>query len=225
MFRRIIFSLPMKKPKSDDFSRRLRFLCEIDKVKSIYRHTLLMDGSRRENDAEHAWHLAIMAVLFSDLSRSRRINVLKVVKMVLIHDIVEIDCGDAFLYDEPLRRKQKKQEARAARRIFSLLPHDQAKELLRLWQEFEMKKTAEARFAAALDRFQPILHNYKTGGRVWKKAKVGPVKVLTINEHISDGAPRLWEQVKWMVEDGTRRGFFGKRRVTGRTALKSRPRR
>jgi putative hydrolases of HD superfamily len=215
----------MKKPESGDFSRRLRFLCEIDKVKSIYRHTLLMDGSRRENDAEHAWHLAIMAVLFSDLSRSRRIDVLKVVKMALIHDIVEIDCGDAFLYDEKLRRTQKKQEARAARRIFGLLPRDQARELLSLWREFEEKKTAEARFAAALDRFQPVLHNYKTGGRVWKKAKVGPAKVLAINEHINDGAPRLWEQVKWMVEDGTRKGFFGKRRVTDLSALKTRPRR
>jgi putative hydrolase of HD superfamily len=215
----------MKKTKSNALSRRLRFLCEIDKVKSIYRHTLLLDGSRRENDAEHAWHLAIMALLFSDLSRSRRIDVLKVVKMVLIHDIVEIDCGDVFLYDEKARARQKKREARAALRIFGLLPRNLAKELLGLWREFEEKKTAEARFAAALDRFQPILHNYKTGGRVWKKAKIDPATVLTINEHIRDGAPRLWEQVKWMVEDGTQKGFFGKRRVTGLSAIKSRPRR
>jgi putative hydrolase of HD superfamily len=214
----------VKKTRSDTLSRRLHFICEIDKVKSIYRHTLLMDGSRRENDAEHAWHLAIMALLFSDLSRSRRINVLKVVKMVLIHDIVEIDCGDVFLYDEKARLRQKKHEARAARRIFGLLPRNQAKELLGLWREFEEKKTAEARFAAALDRFQPVLHNYKTGGRVWKKAKIDSAKVLTINEQIGDGAPGLWEQVKWMVEDGTRKGFFGKRRVTGRSAIKSRPR-
>ena len=215
----------MKKFGTNDLSRRLDFLCEIDKVKSIYRHTLLMDGSRHENDAEHAWHLAIMALLFSDLSRSRRLSVLKVVKMVLIHDIVEIDCGDAFLYDEQSRRAKKKQEARAAHRIFSLLPRDQARELLGLWQEFEARKTAEARFAAALDRFQPVLHNYKTGGRVWKKAKVDPESVLRINRHIAEGSPQLWDLVRWMVEDGTQKGFFGKRGVIGQAASKSRPRR
>jgi putative hydrolase of HD superfamily len=214
----------MKKTGSNDLSRRLRFLCEIDKVKSIFRHTLLMDGSRRENDAEHAWHLAMMAVLFSDLSRSRRLSVLKVVKMVLIHDIVEIDCGDTFLYDEQSRLAQKKQEARAARRIFNLLPRDQARELLDLWQEFEARKTAEARFAAALDRFQPILHNYKTRGRVWKKAKVGPESVLRINRHINEGSPELWDLVKKMIEDGTQKGFFGKQRVTGPDGEKPPPR-
>jgi putative hydrolase of HD superfamily len=214
----------MKKTGSNDLSRRLRFLCEIDKVKSIFRHTLLMDGSRRENDAEHAWHLAMMAVLFSDLSRSRRLSVLKVVKMVLIHDIVEIDCGDTFLYDEQSRLAQKKQEARAARRIFNLLPRDQARELLDLWQEFEARKTAEARFAAALDRFQPILHNYKTRGRVWKKAKVGPESVLRINRHINEGSPELWDLVKKMIEDGTQKGFFGKQRVIGPAGEKPPPR-
>ncbi|MBN1129558.1 MAG: HD domain-containing protein [Chitinispirillaceae bacterium] len=198
-------------------SRRVRFLCEIDKVKSIRRHTLLMDGSRRENDAEHAWHLAIMAVVVSDLAATRSLDVLKVLTMVLIHDIVEIDCGDAFLYDARLRAKRKKQEARAAKRIFGLLPRLQAHRFLTLWNEFEARATPEAQFAAALDRFQPILHNIKTGGRVWKKAGVSADQVLITNRHIADGAPLLWDLVRTMVERGKKQGFFGKGPLTGRT--------
>jgi putative hydrolase of HD superfamily len=189
-------------------NRQLAFLCEIDKVKSIFRHTLLMDGSRRENDAEHAWHLAIMALLFSDLSPARRLDLLKVVTMALIHDIVEIDCGDALVYDTALRLRRKKQEQRAAKRIFSLLPRDQARHFLALWKEFEDRATPEARFAAALDRFQPVLHNYKTKGKVWKKAKVGADQVLSVNKHIGEGAPLLWDQVRRMVKDGKKKGFF-----------------
>jgi putative hydrolase of HD superfamily len=203
----------MKNTLRTSLSRRLRFLCEIDKVKLIRRHTLLMDGSRRENDAEHAWHLAIMALLFYGLPGSRKIDLLKVVTMVLIHDIVEIDCGDAFLYDEKLRAKRKKQEARAARRIFGLLPPVQARRFLSLWNEFEKRATPEARFAAALDRFQPILHNYKTKGRVWKKAGVSPDTVLKVNRHISDGSPLLYDLVRKMVKDGTHKGYFPKPRA------------
>jgi putative hydrolase of HD superfamily len=190
--------------------RQIAFLCEIDKVKSIFRHTLLIDGSRRENDAEHAWHLALMAILFSDLSNDTSINVLKALKMVLIHDIVEIDCGDVFLYDEKGRALQKKRERKAARRIFSLLPADQARELIALWGEFEARKTPEARFAAALDRFQPVLHNYKTKGRVWRRAVVSPEQVLAVNEHIGAGATELWECVQEMVAEGIEKGFFKK---------------
>jgi putative hydrolase of HD superfamily len=206
----------MKKKPPRDLARRLRFLCEIDKVKSIYRHTLLMDGSRQENDAEHAWHLAIMALLFADLSKKPDIDLFKVLSMVLIHDIVEIDCGDAFVYDEKLRAKKKLQEARAARRIFGLLPTRLSRRFLSLWEEFERRESAEAKFAAALDRFQPILHNYMTRGRVWKKEGVDAEKVLRINAHIDAGAPALWEQVKKMVLRGSRRGYFGKKpRIRG----------
>jgi putative hydrolases of HD superfamily len=201
--------------KKNDFSRLRRqvgFLCEIDKVKSVFRHTLLMDGSRRENDAEHAWHLAVMAVLFSELSNAKRLNLLTVVKMALIHDIVEIDCGDAFLYDEKKRRLRARQEPAAAKRIFGLLPRDQAREFLLLWREFEARKTPEARFAAALDRFQPVLHNYKTRGKVWRRAVVAPDQVLARNSHIGNGAPLLWEYVQELVRDGIKRGYFSSKR-------------
>ena len=199
----------MKNPSR--LSRQLAFLCEIDKVKSVRRRTLLMDGSRRENDAEHAWHLAIMALIFSELSHSRRLNLLTVLKMLLIHDIVEIDCGDTFLYDDKKRKLCKKQERKAARRIFSLLPHNQAREFMKLWIEFEARKTPEARFAAAIDRFQPVLHNYKTRGKVWRRAVVRPEQVLTKNRHIADGAPVLWDYVQKLVKDGIKRGYFKKR--------------
>jgi putative hydrolases of HD superfamily len=191
--------------------RQLDFLCEIDKVKSIKRHTLLMDGSRRENDAEHAWHLAIMALVFSDLSKTRRFNLLKVIKMLLIHDLVEIDCGDTFLYDVKKRALGARKEKKAARRIFGLLPAGQAKHYVRLWREFEARKTPEAKFAAAIDRFQPVLHNYKTRGRVWRRAVVRPEQVLALNRHIDDGAPALWDCVQELVKDGIKRGYFEKR--------------
>jgi len=197
---------------SKRLKRQLDFLCEIDKVKSVRRRTLLMDGSRRENDAEHAWHLGVMALIFSEQSpASRRLNLLKVIKMLLIHDLVEIDSGDTFLYDDKKRAAGALKEAKAARLIFGLLPKDQAKEYLRLWQEFESRKTPEAAFAAAIDRFQPVLHNYKTRGRVWRRAVVSPGQVLTKNKHIADGAPALWGCVQKFVKDGIKRGYFAKR--------------
>jgi putative hydrolases of HD superfamily len=205
---------------STRLKRQLSFICEIDKVKSIFRHTLLLDGSRRENDAEHAWHLALMAILFSELANDANVNVLKSVKMVLIHDIVEIDCGDVFLYDQKQRALQKAREQKAAKRIFNLLPRDQAREFIALWREFEARKTPEARFAAALDRFQPVLHNYITKGRVWRRAVVAPDQVLSINKHIGEGAEALWECVKEMVADGIDKGYFklkSGKRITAKT--------
>jgi putative hydrolase of HD superfamily len=198
---------------SKRLNRQLDFLCEIDKVKSVRRRTLLMDGSRRENDAEHAWHLAVMALVFSEISSApRRLNLLKVISMLLIHDLVEIDCGDTFLYDDKKRAAGAVKEEKAARRIFGLLPKDQGREFLRLWQEFEARESPEAKFAAAADRFQPVLHNHKTRGRVWRRAVVSPEQVLIKNRHIGDGAPILWACVREFVKDGIKKGYFKKRR-------------
>jgi putative hydrolase of HD superfamily len=192
------------------FKRQIDFIVEIDKLKSIQRHTLLMDSSRRENDAEHAWHLALTALVFSGLSKDKNIDLLRVIKMALIHDLVEIDSGDVFLYDEKERLRRARLERAAAKRIFGILPADQAGVLRSLWEEFEKRKTPEAKFAAALDRFQPVLHNYMTKGKTWKRHKVDAAMVLEKNAHIADGAPELWERVKWMVEEGVREGYFGK---------------
>jgi putative hydrolase of HD superfamily len=131
--------------------------------------------------------------------------------MLLVHDIVEIDSGDVFLYDVKKRAAGKTLEGKAARRIFGLLPPDQAREYYSLWRKFEERKTPEACFAAAIDRFQPVLHNYKTRGKVWRRAVVRPEQVLTINKHINEGAPMLWEYVQKMVKNGIKRGYFKKR--------------
>ncbi len=136
--------------------RQLQFIIEIDKMKQIFRRTLLTDGSRQENDAEHSWHLSIMAVLLSEYSAVRDIDLLRVIKMALIHDLVEIDAGDTYCYDEKGYEDKEEREKKAAARLFSLLPEDQAAEIWELWREFEELSTPESRFAACMDRFEIV---------------------------------------------------------------------
>ncbi|WP_267555548.1 HD family hydrolase [Rhizobium rhizogenes] len=145
---------------------QLAFILEVEKLKTILRKTLLLDRSRVENDAEHTWQLALMAMVLSEHSREP-IDVLRVIKMLLIHDIVEIDAGDTFAYDNVARQSQVERELKAADRIFALLPRDQAQEFRALWDEFELKATNESRFANAMDRLQPLLHNFFTNGGTW----------------------------------------------------------
>lgn len=146
---------------------QLAFILEVEKLKTVLRRTPLLDRSRVENDAEHTWQLALMAMVLSEHSREP-IDLLRVIKMLLIHDIVEIDAGDTFAYDNIGRTSQVERELRAADRIFSLLPDGQAQDFRALWDEFELKTTAEAQFANAMDRLQPLLHNYFTNGGTWK---------------------------------------------------------
>lgn len=141
---------------AERLERQIQFIIEIDKLKKIYRQTILMDGSRYENDAEHSWHLGVMAILLSEYVPEGDIDILKVIKMVLIHDIIEIDAGDTFCYDDNALNDKQEREQRAADRLFAILPPDQAQEFMELWQEFEERATVEARFAAALDRLQPL---------------------------------------------------------------------
>ena len=147
---------------------QVSFITEIDKLKTIQRQTLLLDGSRQENDAEHSWHLAMMVVVLAEYS-NRPIDVARVVKMVLVHDVVEIDAGDTFAYDEGAHHDKEAREQTAADRLFGLLPKDQAMEMRALWDEFEAGETADAQFANAVDRMQPVLHNALTGGKQWLK--------------------------------------------------------
>ena len=153
---------------TDRFRQQLEFIMEIDKLKQVYRQTFLMDGSRKENDAEHSWHLAMMSVLLAEYALHQDLDITRVLKMVLIHDIVEIDAGDTYCYAQELRAASIAREQKAAQRLFGLLPADQAQEFQELWAEFEQRQTPEARFAAALDRFQPLLHNYMTKGKSGK---------------------------------------------------------
>jgi len=147
----------------DRLIKQISFIIETDKLKTIYRQSLLSDKSRYENDAEHSWHLALMAALLSEHT-NEKVDLLKVIKMVLIHDLVEIDAGDTYCYDEKAKLDKREREEKCANRIFSLLPDDQRDEMFELWEEFEKMETAEAKFAAALDRLQPVLLNYTADG-------------------------------------------------------------
>ncbi|HZJ83839.1 MAG TPA: HD domain-containing protein [Clostridia bacterium] len=188
--------------------KQIEFIVEVDKLKNIFRQTLLMDGSREENDSEHSWHLALMAMVLYEHSSAKDLDILKVLKMLLIHDIVEIDAGDTFCYDEKGNEDKAEREAKAADRIFSLLPSNQNSEFRSLWEEFEEKQTPEARFAASLDRLQPLICNYHTNGHTWVKYGIKSDKVIDRNLPIKEGAPNLWEYVEEIVEDSIKRGFL-----------------
>ena len=189
-------------------AQQIQFIVEIDKLKRILRQTWLMDQSRRENDAEHSWHLAMMAILLAEYSREPELDLLRVLKMVLVHDIVEIDAGDTFVYDEEGFKDKAQREQAAADRLFGMLPADQAAEFRSLWDEFEARQTPEARYAAALDRLQPNLHNYYTQGRAWQEHGVTKAQVIARNRHMAEGAPRLWEFAQGLFDDAVRRGYL-----------------
>lgn len=180
---------------ADRLSKQIDFIKEVDKEKLIGRQNFLTDGSRKENDAEHAWHLALMAILLAEYS-NEPIDILKTVTMVLIHDIVEIDAGDTYAYDEAAHHDKDEREAAAAKRIFGLLPEDQGAKLKALFEEFEAGETAESRFARSLDRFQPMMLNHASGGKSWVEHSVRLSQVLTRNATTSDGSKELWEFAK-----------------------------
>jgi putative hydrolase of HD superfamily len=184
---------------ADRLAKQIAFIVEIDKLKQVFRQTVLMDKSRKENDAEHSWHFALLVVLLSEYADDS-IDLFRVVKMALIHDLVEIDAGDTFCYDEAGRESQHQRELAAAERIFNLLPADQAGELRALWDEFEQERTPEAKFAAAVDRFQPLLHNLETEGHAWRAHGVTREQVIARNRKIADAAPALWDYMKTRID-------------------------
>lgn len=194
----------------DRLEQQMTFLKEIDKVKGVFRKSRLLDDSRYENDAEHAWHLAVMAIILAEHSNTKQLNLAKVIKMVLIHDLVEIDAGDTFLYDSSQREKKKRVESRAADRIFGLLPTDQCAEFRALWDEFEERETPEAKFAASLDRFEPCLQNANTQGHAWQKHGVSRQRAEVVNEHIEEGSRSIWEYTKQLFAEADEKGYFPK---------------
>jgi len=188
--------------------RQLAFVLEIDKLKQILRQTRLMDGTRRENDAEHCWHLAMMALVLAEHAEPV-VDLARVLKMLLIHDIVEIDAGDTFIYATgDAAAGQAEREARAADRLFGLLPRDQAAELRSLWEEFEARVSAEARFARALDRLQPLLQNHRNGGGTWRQFGIRADQVLARKQIIAEGAPALWAFARMLIDDSVERGYL-----------------
>ena len=198
---------PIVAASFERLKQQLVFIQEIDKVKSVFRQTVILDGSRAENDAEHSWHLATMALILEEHA-NESVDLMKVVKMLLIHDLVEIDAGDTFVYDTEGMKDKEARERDAADRIFYLLPEAQAKEVDEIWTEFEERLTPEARYAAALDRFQPLLHNYLTEGVAWKKHGIRKGQVIDRNRHIAEGAPILWDYARHIIEESVTRGYL-----------------
>lgn len=188
-------------------AQQIQFIIEIDKLKQVLRQTLLTDGSRQENSAEHSWHIAIMAILLAEYA-SEAVDVLRVIKMLLIHDLVEIDAGDTFCYDLKGNEDKAAREALAATRLFGLLPEEQGVELRSLWEEFEAQETPDSRFAAALDRIQPLLHNQQTQGGTWRIHGIGQDQVRRRMHPVVDGAPALWPLVEKVIEDSVKAGYL-----------------
>lgn len=182
----------------DDLSRmekQFAFIKEIDGLKEIVRQSYIKDGSRKENDAEHSWHLAMMALLMNEYA-NEKIDVLRVISMVLIHDIVELDAGDTYAYDEAGNATQWERELAAAERIFHILPEDQAKHLYDLWEEFEDAITPESKFAHTLDNIQPLMLNDATGGKAWKEHQVKLSQIMKRQKKTKEGSEQMWEYAR-----------------------------
>ena len=187
--------------------QQFAFLTETLKLSEILRQTLLPTSRRRENDAEHSWHLCLMVLVFAEHANTP-VDALRVLEMLIIHDLVEIDAGDTYAYDTARMVGQHEREARAADRIFGLLPADQGEGLRACWEEFETRATPEAKFAAALDRLQPVLLNILTNGEKWREHGVTLPKVIARNQHARDGAAPVWEHALKLLDDAVARGVL-----------------
>lgn len=190
--------------------QQIAFIKEIDKLKYIQRKTKLFNSDRNENDAEHSWHLAMMTIVLAQHS-DKPIDVLKVLKMVLIHDIVEIDAGDTFIYDTQKNHTNTDAELVAAQRIFGLLPKEQAEEFIAIWQEFEDGITNEAKFARAMDRFEPLLQNTSNNGGTWREFGVPYQKVYEKKKIIKEGSCVIWEYAENLINESVKKGILQKK--------------
>jgi len=195
--------------QTENLLKQVAFIKEIDKLKYIQRKTKLFNSDRHENDAEHSWHLAMMTIVLAEHS-DKPIDVLKVVKMVLIHDIVEIDAGDTFIYDTVKNHTNTDEELLAAQRIFGLLPKEQAKEFIAIWQEFEDGITDEAKFAKTMDRFEPLLQNTSNNGGTWAEFNVPYQKVYDKKVVIKDGSSTIWKYAENLINESVKKGILKK---------------
>ncbi|UII24002.1 HD domain-containing protein [Fulvivirga ligni] len=187
--------------------KQIEFIKQIDQLKYIMRKTRLFNSDRHENDAEHSWHLAMMAIVLAEHA-DEKVDLLKVMKMVLIHDIVEIDAGDTFLYDNTKNHVNTEEELIAAKRIFGLLPEDQATDLIDVWQEFEAGETKEARFAKALDRLEPVMQNVSNNGGTWAEYDVELSRVIDKICVIEKGSSTLWDYTQEIVNESAEKGIL-----------------
>lgn len=175
--------------------QQFAFIREIDREKRIGRQTYLADGERKENDAEHAWHMAVMVLLLQEYA-NEEIDALRTISMLLIHDLVEIYAGDTYAYDEEGKQSQRKREEEAAERLFGILPEDQAKMMRALWEEFEAEESAEAKFASTMDHIQPLMLNAASGGKSWQEHGIRLGQVLNRNQKTAEGSAALWEYAR-----------------------------
>ena len=185
--------------------KQMDFLLEADKLKFITRQTYLSDGKRKENDGEHSWHLALMAVLLSEYS-NEKIDLVKVITMVLIHDMVEIDAGDTYADDAVGNQSKREREVKAADRIFNILPQDQAEKFRQLWEEFEAYETPEAKFAHVCDNVQPLMLNDATDGLAWREHDVKKSQVLQRNRRTGEGSQVLMEYINRILDKNVESG-------------------
>ncbi|MDA0117826.1 HD domain-containing protein [Vibrio sp. T11.5] len=192
----------------DRLEKQLALVMELDQLKSVLRRTRVKSAQGRlENSAEHSWHVALMAILMEEHA-NEPVNIARVVKMLLLHDIVEIDAGDTFVYDIAASKLQAEKELVAAQRLFALLPNDQGQELLELWLEFERAESADAKFGKALDRIIPMLLNYHNNGQSWLEHGVTREQALTVNQKIEYGSQALWAKAQQVIEEATQKGWL-----------------
>jgi putative hydrolase of HD superfamily len=193
-----------------DLGDRIRFVVELDRLKQILRHTVVTDGTRRENTAEHSWHVALMALVLADAADAADdpIDPLRVARLLLVHDVVEIDAGDTFIYDTDGQATKAERERAAADRLFGMLPAGQGDELRAWWLEFEDGTSPEARFARSLDRLQPLLLNYASAGQAWRDHGITAERVRAVNAAIGDGSRRLWELAQHLIDDAVAQGWL-----------------
>ena len=196
--------------EGERFQRQIEFILEADKLKKVLRRTTLLDRSRQENSAEHSWHIALIVLVLSEYANEDYLDLLQVIKLLLAHDLVEIDAGDTYCYDQSGVQDQNAREKKAADRIFDILPEDQAKSFRALWDEYEDRKTPESRFANALDRFQPLLHNYFTEGHTWRQHGIQKKQVLSRMQPVDEGAYFLWDYVVALIDAAVEKGFLAK---------------
>lgn len=193
----------------ENLLKQISFIKEIDKLKYILRKTKLFNSDRNENDAEHSWHLALMTIILAEHS-NHPIDVLRVLKMVLIHDIVEIDSGDTFIYDTQKNHVNTDEERLAANRIFGILPKEQADELIAIWEEFEAGETNEAKFAKSMDRLEPLLQNTSNNGGTWAEFNVNYSTVYENKQAIENGSDSIWAYAKELLNNSIEKGILKK---------------
>ena len=193
---------------TDKLKQQLHFLSEADKMKSVFRQTILSDRTRAENDAEHSWHFALMAMTLFEYAGFEGVDINRVVKMAILHDLVEIYAGDTFAYDVKGNEDKEVREKEAAAKLFSLLPCELAGEYRGMWEEFDLMQTPDAMYAAAIDRLQPFLNNYLTDGHTWVKHGVSADMIYERMAPVKDALPELWEFVECVIGDSCEKGYI-----------------